>query len=65
MTDHITQLLQETARLEHEFSALQQQLTGNEWFEVIKRDLEASQLRMQNELREYIRHARQIIAERS
>jgi hypothetical protein len=64
MSEHLTALLQEVAKLEHEFNVLQQDLTGNEWFEVISRDLEDAQVRRQNELQAYILRAKHIIAER-
>ena len=65
MNDHIASLFEETAKLQSEFDVLQDQLQGDEWFKVLMRDMEASQLRKQNELQEYIRHAKQIIAERN
>lgn len=65
MNDHIASLFEETASLQREFNLLQEAMTGDEWFTVLMRDMEASQLRKQNELQEYIRHAKQIIAERN
>lgn len=62
--EHLRALSEEVAKLEHEFIPLQDVLTLDEWCEVRRRTMDADYLRRQNQLQEYIRHARQIIASR-
>jgi len=61
---HIHELHQINGQLEHTLAQLRDQLKIEEWFELIRRDMEADLLRRQNMLQEHIRHATQILAER-
>jgi hypothetical protein len=62
--EQLTELFEETAKLEHELNPLIATLSNEEWCEVLRRDLIARTLRRQNELQELIRHAKQMMGER-
>lgn len=64
MSDHLRELMQETAKLEAELRPLVDELALDEWCEVLQLDAVAEQTRRQNMLQSHIYFARQIIANR-
>lgn len=63
--EEIVSVMQVNHQLEHELMLLQEQIGHENAFEIQKRDLLSAQLRRQEQLKAYIKHAKQILSEKN